>query len=60
MDLDFLDRNSRDFGADKTAEVEMADETIVFLVMLVRQFVPGIGFGVMAFRRPELFDNMFN
>lgn len=60
MDLDFLNRNSRDFGTDETAEVEMAHETIVFLMVLVRQFVLRIGFGVMALRRLEFLDNMLN
>lgn len=60
MDLDFLNWNSRDFGTDEAAEVEMTHETIVFLMMLVRQFVLRIGFAVMAFRRLEFLDNVLD
>ena len=38
----------------------MAHKTIVVLVMLVRQFVFGIGLFVMAFWCLHFLDNMFN
>lgn len=60
MDFRLLDGDAHAFRPDKTTEIEVAYETIVVLMVLVRQFVLGIGSGVVAFWRPEFFDNMFN
>lgn len=60
MDYCFLDWNANDFRTDESTKVEVAHETIVVFVVLVRQFVLGIGLGVVAFWRLKLLDNMLD
>lgn len=60
MDLGSLDGNANRFRTYESAKIEVANKTIVIFVMLVRQFVFGIGLDVMAFWRLEFFDDMFN
>jgi hypothetical protein len=60
MDFDFLDLNTRNFGAKETSKTKMTNETIVVFVVLVREFVPRVGFFVLAFGRVQFGNDVFN
>jgi hypothetical protein len=60
VDFAFSDRDPCDFGSYEAAEVKVAHETIVVFVVLVRQFVFGIGFLVVAFGRAEFRGHVFH
>lgn len=55
-----LYKNPCSCRAYKAAEIEMAHKAIVVLVVLVRQFMLGIGFLVVTFWRREFFGNVLN
>jgi hypothetical protein len=59
-DLVFWDGNPHDFSSYEAAEIKVAHEAIVVFVVLVRQFVFGIGFLVVAFWCPEFRGHVFH